>query len=65
MFSSTKKSGYVNGIKFEIKDASTIRIWKPSEIAFYDFKNRCDLTVKYLIDEGFFNKTKCKVELVT
>jgi len=33
MFSSTKKSGYVNGIKFEIKDASTIRIWKPSEIA--------------------------------
>ena len=65
MFSGAKKTGYVNGIKFEIKDTNTIRIWKPSEIAFYDFKTRCDLTVKYLIDEGFFNRTRCKVEVVT
>jgi hypothetical protein len=65
MFSSVKKSGYINGIRFEIKDTNTIRIWKPSDIAFFDFKSRCDLTVKYLIDEGFFNKTKCKVEVVT
>lgn len=60
-----KKTGYIRGIRFEIKDVHTIRVWKPDDIDFYSFKSKCDLTVKYLIDEGFFNKNKCKVEVVT
>lgn len=60
-----KYIGYIRGIRFEIKDANTIRVWKPTDIDFHNFKQKCDLTVKYLIDEGFFNKNKCKVEVVT
>lgn len=65
MIGSKKKSGYVNGIRFEIIDTNTIRIWKPLTVNFSNFKSKCDLTVKYLIDEGFFTKTKCRVEVVT
>jgi len=60
-----QKQGYVNGIRFLIKDKNTIRIWKPSDVDFSVFKTRCDFVIKYLIDEGFFNKTKCKVEVVS
>jgi len=63
--SNSQKQGYVGGIKFLIKDTNTIRIWKPSDVEFTDFKERCDLVIKYLIDEGFFTKHKCKVEVVT
>jgi hypothetical protein len=59
------KHGMVYGIKFQIKDTNTIRIWKPTDITFSAFKYKCDFIIKYLIDEGFFNKTKCKVEVVT
>lgn len=59
------KHGLVSGVKFEIKDENTIRIWKPVGVEFFDFKNKCDLVVKYLIDEGFFNKKKCKVQVVS
>jgi len=61
----TLKYGLVNGVKFEIKDENTIKIWKPIDVEFHDFKNKCDLVVKYLIDEGFFNKKKCKVQVVS
>ena len=63
--SNSHKQGYVGGIKFLIKDTNTIRIWKPTDVEFTDFKQRCDLVIKYLIDEGFFTKHKCKVEVVT
>jgi hypothetical protein len=59
------KTGMVRGIKFLIKDNNTIRIWKPVDVEFSDFKENCDLVIKYLIDEGFFSKHKCKVEVVT
>jgi len=49
-----KRKGLVNGIRFEIKDTNTVRIWKPDE-----------LSVKYLIDEAIFDKKNCKVEVVT
>lgn len=65
MRSINHKSGIVYGTKFLIKDGNTIRIWKPSDIEFSDFKQKCDFVIKYLIDEGFFTKTKCKVEVVT
>jgi hypothetical protein len=55
----------VNGIRFEIKDTNTIRIWKPDELSFVEFKDRCDCVIKYLIDEAIFDKKKCKVEVVT
>jgi hypothetical protein len=29
-----------------------------------EFRPQCDFVVKYLIDEGFFNKKQCKVEVV-
>lgn len=57
--------GEVRGIKFQIKDSVTIRIWKPTEIQMDEFKFKCDLIVKYLIDEGFFKGMRCKVEVIT
>lgn len=59
------KRGMVYGIKFQIKDTNTIRIWKPTDVEFSEFKGKCDFIIKYLIDEGFFNKTNCRVEVVT
>lgn len=59
------KNGLVSGIRFQIKDTNTIRIWKPVDTEFSNFKSKCDSVIKYLIDEGFFNKNKCKVEVVT
>jgi len=59
------KTGMVRGVKFLIKDNNTIRIWKPVSEEFSEFKEKCDLVIKYLIDEGFFTKHKCKVEVVT
>jgi hypothetical protein len=61
----TPKTGVVYGTKFQIKDKNTIRIWKSVDIEFSNFKDRCDLVIRYLIDEGFFNKTECRVEVVT
>ena len=60
-----KKRGLINGIRFEIKDANTIKIWKPTNVSFKDFKNRCDCIVRYIIDEALFDKKKCKVEVIT
>lgn len=57
--------GEVRGIKFQIKDSVTIRIWKPTEIEMDDFKFKCDLIIKYLIDEGFFKGLRCRVEVIT
>ena len=57
--------GKINGIKFQIKDVNTIQIWKPEDIEFCDFKPKCDCVVRYLIDEGFFAKKKCKVEVIS
>lgn len=65
MESSEHRTGIVNGIRFEIKDSITIKIWKPDGIDFYDFKSKCDRVIRYLMDEGFFNNKKCKVEVVT
>lgn len=59
------KTGTVSGVKFLIKDNNTIRIWKPIDVSMEDFRSKCDYVIKYLIDEGFFDKTKCKVEVVT
>lgn len=59
------KNGFVYGIRFEVKNASTIRIWKPTNIEFFEFRSKCDCIVKYLIDEGFFEKKNCKVEVIT
>lgn len=57
-------TGKVNGIKFLVLDSKTIRIWKPTDLTFLQFKPKCDFVIKYLIDEGFFNKKSCKVEVV-
>ena len=59
------RNGIVYGVRFEVKNANTIRIWKPSDIPFVEFRSKCDCIVKYLIDEGFFDKKNCKVEVVT
>jgi hypothetical protein len=59
------KKGLINGIRFEIKDADTIKIWKPAHVSFKDFKDRCDCIVRYIIDEALFDKKKCKVEVIT
>ena len=60
-----KRKGLVNGVRFEIKDASTIKIWKQVDVSFVDFKARCDCVIRYLIDEGVFDKKNCKVEVIT
>jgi hypothetical protein len=60
-----KKRGLINGIRFEIKDTNTIKIWKPEGVRFVDFKSRCDCIVRYIIDEALFDKKNCKVEVVT
>lgn len=60
-----KRKGLVNGVRFEIKDVDTVKIWKPEEIPFSEFKARCDCVIRYLIDEGIFDKKKCKVEVIT
>lgn len=65
MESLKPKNGFVYGVRFEVKNTNTIRIWKPSNITFYDFRSKCDCIVRYLIDEGFFDKKNCKVEVVT
>ena len=57
-------TGKVRGIKFLVKDSSTIRVWKPVDLDMAEFKPQCDFIVKYLIDEGFFNKKSCRVEVV-
>lgn len=57
-------SGTIRGIRFLIKDASTVRIWKPTDMTLEDFRPQCNLVVKYIIDEGFYSKKKCKVEIV-
>lgn len=57
-------SGKIRGIKFLIKDAKTVRIWKPAEMSLDEFRPQCDLVVKYIIDEGFYTKKSCKVEIV-
>jgi len=31
-----KRKGLVNGIRFEIKDTNTVRIWKPDELSFVE-----------------------------
>jgi len=56
--------GEIRGVKFLIKDVRTIRVWKPADVEVDDFKPLCDLVVRYLIDEGFFKKKQCKVEIV-
>lgn len=56
--------GQIRGIKFLIKDNKTIRLWKPDDVEVENFRPLCDLVVKYIIDEGFFNKKNCKVEIV-
>jgi hypothetical protein len=58
-------SGLVGGIRFEIKNSDTINVWKPTDIEITQFKDKCNLIVKYLIDEGLFNKKKCKVNIIT
>ena len=60
-----KRRGLVNGVRFEIKDANTIKIWKPEDVSFVDFRGRCDCVIRYLIDEGVFDKKNCKVEVIT
>ena len=57
-------TGKIHGINFLVKDSKTIRIWKPSDLDMMEFRPQCDFVVKYLIDEGFFNKKQCKVEVV-
>jgi hypothetical protein len=59
------KKGLINGVKFEIIDANTINVWKPAELDLYSFRSRCNFIVRYLIDEGFFNNRKCKVNIIT
>lgn len=56
--------GIIRGVKFLIKNERTIKIWKPSEIDVEEFKPLCDLVVRYLIDEGFFKRKQCRVEIV-
>ncbi len=56
--------GKVRGIRFLVKDSSTIRVWKPADLDMAEFRPQCDYIVKYLIDEGFFNKKQCRVEVV-
>jgi len=65
MESLKPRNGLVYGVRFEVKNSNTIRIWKPTDIEFFDFKAKCDCVVKYLIDEAFFDKKNCKVEVVT
>lgn len=57
-------SGKIKGIRFLVKDAKTIRIWKPDNMSLEEFRPQCDLVVKYIIDEGFYTKKTCKVEIV-
>lgn len=57
-------SGKIKNIKFLIKDEKTVRIWKPDNMSLEEFRPQCDLVVKYIIDEGFYNKKTCKVEIV-
>lgn len=59
-----KIEGFVRGIKFEVVDDNTISIWKPNDIPVYAFRDRCNLLVKYLIDEGLFNKKQCRVNIL-
>lgn len=58
------KSGKIRGVKFLIKDYNTIRIWKPSDVSMDNFKEKCNYIIKYLIDEGFFDKKHCRVEVI-
>lgn len=65
MIRTKNTSGLVNGIKFEIKNSDTIDVWKPMDVEISQFKDRCNLIVKYLIDEGLFDKKKCRVNIIT
>lgn len=65
MIRTKNTSGLVNGIKFEIKNSDTINVWKPIDVEISQFKDRCNLIVKYLIDEGLFDKKKCRVNIIT
>jgi hypothetical protein len=56
--------GKIRGVKFLIKDDRTVRIWKPANMPLEDFRPQCDLVVKYIIDEGFYTRKSCKVEIV-
>jgi hypothetical protein len=57
--------GQIRGIRFLIKDEKSVRIWKPTDMSIEEFRPHCDLVVKYIIDEGFYSKKSCKVEIVS
>jgi len=57
-------NGKIKGIRFLVKDAKTVRIWKPDGMSVDEFRPQCDLVVKYIIDEGFYTKKSCKVEII-
>ena len=57
-------NGTIRGIRFLIKDEKSVRIWKPTDMTIEEFRPQCDLAVKYIIDEGFYSKKSCKVEIV-
>jgi len=65
MIRTKNTSGLVNGVKFEIKNSDTINVWKPVNVEISQFKDRCNLIVKYLVDEGLFDKKKCRVNIIT
>jgi hypothetical protein len=58
-------SGKIRNIKFLIKDTKTVRVWKPKEASLENFRPQCDLIIKYIMDEGFYKKKSCRVEIIS
>jgi hypothetical protein len=57
--------GIVNHIKFTVVTDHEVLIWKPAGIPSYDFDARGRLVVRYLMDEGFMEKGRCDVKIMS
>ncbi len=57
-------SGTIRNIKFLIDVDGTINVWKPNGISVAEFKPDCNYLIRYLIDEGFSDKKKCKIKII-
>ena len=56
-------TGLINNVEFEVIDKTSVNIWLPKKTKDpAEFRDRCQLIIKYLVDEGFLSK-KCRVSV--
>lgn len=60
----TKIDGYIYGIRFRIEERNVVVIYMPENVLKDEFRPKCNLIVKYMMDEGLVKHQRCKVKIV-